>query len=65
MELLEILKAVDGYVALGVAVWVIQIGMSRMDKLTDQYNGFVTNVLTQQQTNNQSLADLVKDLCQR
>jgi hypothetical protein len=65
MEVVEILKAVDGYVALAVAVWVIQVGLARLEKTDERYNGFVTTVLNQQQANNQSLADLVKDLCQR
>ena len=60
---LNILKSLDSFAALLVAVWVIRIGIERMDRLQDQHNEMTKTVLGQQQTNNTELMSLVSSLC--
>lgn len=59
----SIAQALDSLVALGIAVWVINIGLKRLDTMQAQYQGFVNTVLKQQQENNEQLMHLVSTLC--
>lgn len=63
MELVDILTALDGYVALGVAVWVIQVGMNQLKETNNQHWAFIERILLQQQNNNQLMMNIVKDVC--
>jgi hypothetical protein len=63
VDFYELLSKSDGIIGVVIAVWVIQNGLVRLDNMFVSYREFVAQVLAQQQTNNQQLADLVKDLC--
>ena len=61
--LLKILSTFDAAVALAIAVWIIQIGIKRMDSLQGQYTASMQAVLGQQHEDNKALMGLVRDLC--
>lgn len=53
----------DTTLALAIAVWIIQIGVTRLDKVLERYESFVKSVMDQQQSNNNELMSLVSTLC--
>jgi hypothetical protein len=59
----KILGTFDSAIALAIAVWIIQIGIKRMDSLQTQYNSAMQAVLGQQHEDNKALMGLVRDLC--
>lgn len=61
--LASLVQSLDGFVALAIAVWVIQIGITRMDSIQSEYREFVESVMNQQQANNDELMKLVSTLC--
>lgn len=63
-DLLTLLfNSIDGFIGLGIAVWIIREGMSRMDNMQSQHESFTNSVLAQQQANNDQLMGLVSTLC--
>ena len=60
---LNILKSLDSFAALAIAVWIISLGIKRMDLLQAQYTDSMREVLEQQQGNNRELMSLVSSLC--
>ena len=65
MDIEQLLNLVDTLGVVVLSFYIIQKGMDQLKELLTMYNGFVQAVLTQQQANNQSLSDLVSDLCQK
>lgn len=61
--LAALIQAFNGFIGLGIAVWIIREGMQRMDKMQTQHESFTNTVLTQQQSNNDQLMSLVSTLC--
>lgn len=61
--LLQVLSSIDGFIGLAVAVWIISIGIRRLDTIQQQYREFMQTVLQQQQQNNNELMKLVEVLC--
>lgn len=61
--ILQFIKTFDSFVALAIAVWIIQVGIKRMDSLQTQYTTSMKEVLQQQQDNNDQLMNLVSTLC--
>ena len=65
MDLQQVLSLADNFGVLVLSIYIIQRGMDQLKELLVMYNGFVQEVLTQQQGNNRDLSDLVKSLCQK
>lgn len=65
MDIQQVFALADNFGVLVLSLYIIQNGMTQMKDLHSQHNGFVKSVLDQQQVNNQSLSDLVKDLCHK
>lgn len=63
--LTTILKSLDSLVALGIAVWIINIGIKQINTLQDKYTENVKAVMAQQHDDNRALMGLVKDLCEQ
>jgi hypothetical protein len=64
MELItSILNSVDGFAALGVALWLLAAGLKRFDTFQVQYQHFVESILASQQSSNKELMSLVAGLC--
>lgn len=61
--LTAVIQLVNGSIGLGIAIWIIREGMTRMDKMQTQHEVFTNTVLTQQQNNNDQLMSLVSTLC--
>lgn len=59
----QVLGFFDSTIALAIAVWIINVGINRLDKMQTQHQGFVEKVLGQQQENNNELMGLVSTLC--
>ena len=60
----SLLAIVDNFGMLVLALYIIRDGMQQMQQLYQDNAKTVALMLTQQQANNQQLADLVRDLCQ-
>lgn len=63
MEMAEIVRLFDGYLALALLFWIVQQGLVRFDKLVNDRDQFTEKILTNQQANNAKLMDLLEDLC--
>jgi hypothetical protein len=63
MQANDIMQFLDSTVALGIAVWVIQLGIRQLNHMQTQNSAMVNQVLTQQQQNNDALMGLVSTLC--
>lgn len=58
-----ILGALDSLIALGIAIWIITVGIKRFDSMQERHQKFTEMVLAQQQNNNDELMQLVSTLC--
>lgn len=58
-----ILGALDSLIALGIAIWIITVGIKRFDTMQERHQKFTEMVLAQQQNNNDELMQLVSTLC--
>lgn len=63
MEMAEIIRLFDGYLALALLFWIVQQGLQRFDRITTEKTEFTEKILTNQQANNAKLMDLLEDLC--
>lgn len=63
MEVTEIVRLFDGYMALGLLFWIVTQGLIRFDKIVSEKDQFTKEILTNQQANNAKLMDLLEDLC--
>jgi len=59
----QIFTALDSLIGLGIALWIISIGIKRFDIMQDRSQKFTEMVLAQQQQNNDELMQLVSTLC--
>lgn len=63
MEITEIARLVDGYIALTILFWFVLQGLQRFDRIVTEKDLFTKEILTNQQANNAKLMDLLEDLC--
>lgn len=63
MEVTEIFRLIDGYLALSLLLWMLMQGLQRFDRITSDKDQFTKEILTNQQANNAKLMDLLEDLC--
>jgi hypothetical protein len=63
MEMQTILQMADGFVSLAIAVWVIHLGVTRLDRLHEQQQKTSEILSSQYQSVIEKFMVIVENLC--
>lgn len=63
MDVTEIIRLFDGYMALGLLFWIVTQGLTRFDRLASEKDTFTKEILMKQQENNARLMTLLENVC--
>lgn len=65
MEILDILKALDGYAALAIAVWIIQKGWAERQAFIDYQREVFQADVESARENNRQLMEIIVKFCDK
>jgi hypothetical protein len=63
MEISEIMKTFDGYIALGVALYVINVGKVQNEAIFGELRAMVTQEIEERKALQEKLINLLEKIC--